>query len=106
MEPGSNVLCPLYIIDQAPIIIDGSVLLGVWPLSGSRSKPIVVGRADARRSFRQATWHVLPRNFYSNHTSGFQERMCGWYEVDNLPALKGKTCVGIGILSTLSLVLV
>lgn len=96
MESGPNVLCPR-IPDQAPIIIDGSVLLGVWPLSGFPNKPIVVGRADACGFFRQATWHVLPRDFYGNHIPGFQERICGWYEVDYLPALKGKTCVGIAL---------
>jgi hypothetical protein len=51
------------------------------------SIPIVVGRADMRGSFRQATWYVLPRDFYGNHIPGFQERICSWYEVDYLPAL-------------------
>jgi len=97
IESGPNVLCPPRILDQVPVIIDGSVLLGVWHFSGFLNKPIVVGRADTRGSFRRATWHVLPRDFYGNHIPRFQERICDWYEVDYLPALRGKTCVGIAL---------
>ena len=38
--------------------------------------------------------HVLPCDFHGNHIPWSQERICGWYEVDYLSALKSKTWVG------------